>query len=317
MIGAGFSSEEGFIAHAAVVQDDLFRTGQKLSLSADLSALRQQFLLAHEVPDLLGTGLDLRTELYSRRRVYPDFARDRAGGAMTVGHRLDRATRIYARYRLEHVAMDMAGGHADRAALATPAGRLGDGMFASLGAGIAYDTLDAPFLPTRGSRLELFAERADPRLGSDYRMMKVAARLDHATPLGPFTVRLAGRGAYVKSLEAGGVPLSERLQHDGHVDLAGYPLGTFASADLEATGRVELELPLIRSIGLSVAGFADAGVRHNADPAWGPTGTTFARAVGASIIWRSPIGPLRFDWAIPLDRDDRTPVFLFGLGGSI
>lgn len=316
VVGAGFSSDEGFLAHAEVAQDDLFRTGQKLSLSADISALRQEFLVAHDVPDLLGTGLDLRTELYNRRRVYDDFARERVGGAMTLGHRLDRATRIYARYRVEHVAMDMSGGYADGAAFAATRGRLGDGVLASLGAGIAYETLDQPFLPTRGSRLELFAEHADPAFGSDYKLLKVAARLDHATPLGPFTVRLQGRGAYVRSLDAGGVPLSERLQHDGHVDLSGYPLGSFDSADLEATGRVELELPIIRRIGLSVAGFADAGVRYNADPAWGPTGTTFARAVGASIIWRSPIGPMRFDWAIPLDRENRAPVFFFGLGSS-
>lgn len=316
VIGAGFSSDESFIARAEVAQDDLFRTGQKLSLTAEMSALRQEFLITHEVPDLLGTGLDLRSELYNRRRVYDDFARDSAGGAMTLGRRLDRTTRIYARYRVEHVAMDMTAGYGDDAAFAPLGGRLGDGVIAALGAGIAYETLDQPFLPTRGSRLELFAERADPALGSDYKLLRVAARLDHATPLGPFTVRLSGRGQYVRSLEAGGVPLSERLQHHGHADLVGYPLGSFESADLAASGRVELELPIIRSIGLSVAGFADAGVRHNADAAWGPTGTTFSRAVGASIIWRSPIGPLRFDWAIPLDRADRSPVFLFGLGSS-
>ena len=120
----------------------------------------------------------------------------------------------------------------------------------------------------------------------------------------------------MRSLEARSVPLSERLQHDGHVDLAGFPLGSFESADLEANGRVELELPIIRSAGISVAGFADAGLRYNADPAWGPTGTTVARSVGASIIWRSPIGPLRFDWALPLDRADQKPIFLFNMGSS-
>jgi hypothetical protein len=49
-VGAGFSSDEGFIAHAAIAQDDLFHTGQKLALSADISALRQRFLVSHEIP---------------------------------------------------------------------------------------------------------------------------------------------------------------------------------------------------------------------------------------------------------------------------
>jgi outer membrane protein assembly factor BamA len=38
------------------------------------------------------------------------------------------------------------------------------------------------------------------------------------------------------------------------------------------------------------------------------------RSVGVSIIWRSPIGPLRFDWALPLDGERRGAQFLFGLG---
>jgi outer membrane protein insertion porin family len=293
ILGAGFTADEGFIAHAVVAQDDLFGTGQRLSLGPDVSALGHELRVAHEVPDLLGAGLALRSELFDRRRTYGDVVREGTGGAVTLGHQLDRATRIYARYQLEQVA--------------------GTGRLGALGAGIVYDTLDTPSLPTRGNRLELFAERFDPALGSDHRLMKAAARLDHASPLGPFTVRLSGRGAYVRSLEAGGVPLSERLPHDGHSELAGYPLGWFGSADLEATGRVELELPLVRRIGLSVAGFAEGGVRYNADPAWGATGATFARTVGASIIWRSPIGALRFDWAVPLDRGAREPIFLFGL----
>jgi outer membrane protein assembly factor BamA len=40
------------------------------------------------------------------------------------------------------------------------------------------------------------------------------------------------------------------------------------------------------------------------------------RAVGAGIIWRSPIGPLRFDWAFPLDGKDRDRVFVFNVGAG-
>jgi outer membrane protein insertion porin family len=320
VVGAGFSEDEHFIAHAEVAQDDLFGTGHKLSLAADLSQLRQEFRIAHEAPDLLGTGFDLRTELYSRRRIYDDYSRESVGGAITLGRQLDRATRIYARYRVEHVDIDTAGGvNGEAGAWATRvplAGRVGNGMYASLGAGIEYSTLDQPFLPTRGTRLELFAEHADPMFGADVKMLKVAARFDHAAPLGPFIARISGRGGYVRSLEYAGVPLAERLPYEGHADLLGYPMGTFGSADLEASGRVELELPIIRRLGISVAGFAEAGLRHNADPQWGPTGMTFARTAGAGLIWRSPIGPLRFDWALPLDGTEREPIFLFTMGAG-
>jgi outer membrane protein insertion porin family len=328
VLGAGFSPDEGFLAHAAVVQDDLFGTGQRLALSADLSAVHQSFHLVHEVPDLLSSGLDLRSELFSTRRQFPGFVREGQGGALTVGHRLDRTTRVFLRYRIEEVGLELDRPSATSVARNVRGADLGGGTIASLGAGVTYDTLDAPYLPSLGTRVALFGERADRRLGSDHDLMKISASLDHARPLGPFTLRVQGRGAYVRALGPGGVPLSERLQHAGHADVRGYPVdaigllalpgsdGLAAGADLAATGRLELELPVIRSAGLSIAAFADVGARYNADPSWGATGATLHRSVGASIIWRSPIGPLRFDWAVPLDREDHHPVFLFGLGAS-
>jgi outer membrane protein insertion porin family len=322
-VGAGVSPDDGFTAHAAVVQDDLFRTGQRLGLWAELSAIRQRFVLAHEAPDLLGSGLDLRSELFSNRRTYPGFTREGTGGAVTLGKRLSRATRLYARYRLEHVAMDPAAASStDPAAAArmeTPAPSLGEGILATLGAGLEYDTLDAPALPRRGSRLELFAERADRRLGSDHELLRAGGRVLHARPLGPFTLRLHGHATAVRSRDPMGVPLAFRLQHEGHAAVRGYALeqGNLLGDNVEAVGKVELELPIVPRWGLSLAGFADAGLRYNTDAAWGARNALLQRSAGVSLIWRSPLGPLRFDWAFPLDGERRDRQFLFSLGGAL
>jgi outer membrane protein insertion porin family len=332
-IGLGFSPDDDLIAHAAVVQSDLFGTGQRLALSADISALRHRFALVYEVPDLLDTGFDVRTELVTDRRAYPGFARQGTGGAVTVSRQLDRATRAYLSYRLEDVTMELED-RDDRAlapGLDARGADLGGGLLASLRAGIGYDTLDDRFAPRRGSRVEAYAEVSDPRLGSDRQLTRFGAALDHARSLGPLTLRLHGRGGYVHSRDSAGVPLSERLQHDGHADLRGYPMGAIdmvpigghrlsAGSDLELTGRVELEAPLWQRAGLYVAVFGDAGLRSNADPAYGETGTSVYPSAGLSLIWRSPIGPLRFDWAVPLDRDPNrdawSPQFLFSFGQS-
>jgi outer membrane protein assembly factor BamA len=84
--------------------------------------------------------------------------------------------------------------------------------------------------------------------------------------------------------------------------------------DLEANGRVELELPVWRRAGISMAAFADAGVLYNANPTYGPVGAMVHQAVGLSILWHSPIGTLRFDWAVPLDRRDGDDPVVFGFG---
>ena len=323
-LGLGHTPDDGFVARAAVAHDDLLHTGQRLALSADVSALRQRFRLVHEAPALLGSGLDLQSELFASRRAYPAFTRDATGGAVTLGKRLSRRTRVYARYRLEHVALDLASPAASRALGAEPGASSsmaavpsqGAGLWASLGAGVAYSTLDEPLLPRRGSRLELFVGRIGRRLGSADDLVRAGGVIEHARPLGPFTLRLHGHATAVRSRDPMGVPLAFRLQHEGHAAVRGYALETGARAghNLEAVGKVELELPLVPKWGLSLAGFADAGLRYNTDAAWGPRGALLQRSAGVSLIWRSPIGLLRFDWAFPLDGDRRDAQFLFGFG---
>lgn len=314
-IGAGYNSDEGFLARADIAQPRLFGTGHGLSMSALISALRQDFVIAYNTPTF-GDGWDLRAELYTRRRVRDAFARDSVGGTLTLGKQLDRNTRAYLRYRAEHVTITPEGQFNTSDIARRLTGSLGDGFVSALGAGIAWDTRDVPMLATRGSRLELYAEAANRDLGSDYQFLKVSAAGDHARPLGPFTLRLAGRATYITSRDPGGVPLSERLFHDGHADIRGYRLGSFddRGANFEALGRVELELPVWKRAGLSIAGFFDAGMRTNEDAAWGPIGSTLHRSVGMSVIWRSPIGPLRLDVAFPLDGADRDRKVIFGIG---
>lgn len=311
-IGAGFSSEENFIATAQVRQDDLFHTGTKLSLAALISSRRQDARVRYEVPDLFDSGLDVSAELATTRHQFTGWGRATVGGALTVGQAIDGSTRAYLRYRGERIATLYDDPRRPRPE---------DVTLSALGAGVEYDTRDAGFLPTRGTRLALEVEEADRRLGSSVELVRGQVELEHARPLGPLTLRLLGRAAYVRGRDGDVVPLAARFQHEPG-ELPGYPFGTVGvgmdgvsgGSDGTALGRIELEAPVIRRLGISVAGFAVAAADHNADPMYGATGVTMRRAVGASVIWRSPIGPLRFDWAIPLDGPDREPQFSFGMG---
>src|SRR5690606_8696956 len=81
--------------------------------------------------------------------------------------------------------------------------------------------------------------------------------------------------------------------------------------------NLELESPIVRSAGISLVVFFDAGNAFG-DP-WGQGGINplkLRTAAGAGIRWRSPIGPLRFEWGFPLKRreDERSNVFDFSIG---
>jgi translocation and assembly module TamA len=61
------------------------------------------------------------------------------------------------------------------------------------------------------------------------------------------------------------------------------------------TTRAELEVPLISKWGISAVGFVDMG------GIYAPGRGTSGLSAGLGLVWRSPIGPLRLDWAVPVD----------------
>ncbi|NOY27877.1 MAG: outer membrane protein assembly factor BamA [Oligoflexia bacterium] len=79
----------------------------------------------------------------------------------------------------------------------------------------------------------------------------------------------------------------------------------------------ELEMPVVRQAGISTVIFFDAGNTFG-DP-WGgghinPLG--LRTAYGFGIRWFSPMGPLRFEWGVPINprADERRSVFDFSMG---
>jgi translocation and assembly module TamA len=124
------------------------------------------------------------------------------------------------------------------------------------------------------------------------------------------TLRLGGGIEAVRG--ASGVPVVERLLFEGFNEVRGYTVGSVGpdyGGNVKATGRAELEFPISRRLGLSVAAFYDAGYLGGVVGA----ASGVAHSVGAGLIWRSPIGPIRLDLARPLN-GERDVMFLLSIG---
>jgi outer membrane protein insertion porin family len=102
--------------------------------------------------------------------------------------------------------------------------------------------------------------------------------------------------------------------------------------------NLELEYPILPQAGLKAVIFADAGNAYHDDENFFYIGTPFARrapgwligsnamiqvplglfySVGFGIRWQSPIGPLRFEWGIPITKHDpldQPIIFEFTIG---
>lgn len=310
MLGAGFSTDEGFIASAAIAQDNLFNTGTHLSLRARLSARRQLFVLRFADPDVLGTRLGLGFDLYNDARERPGFERRAAGTGLTLSLPIAGKLRGFVGYRIEEVEVAQLG---PIARSVQPLPPLTGGLISALRTGLVYDTLDRRDAPLRGTNIGASIEVADRRLGSDLQFTRTDAWAQHHQPLGPLTLHVAGSLSTITG--PGGTPRSERLFLDSAHEIRGYSplafgpvdsLGTPVGGDAKLLGSIELEVPLVRRIGLSAVGFADAGGLFDRNGS-GQVGSS----LGFGLLWRSPIGVLRFNWAFT---DGGKPAFVFGIG---
>lgn len=85
---------------------------------------------------------------------------------------------------------------------------------------------------------------------------------------------------------------------------------------VNATAEVQFPLPYLDTFGLRGSVFADAGTLFNSDVAKGTfhNDRTIRSSVGAGVIWNSPFGLIRMDYAHALTKEnyDETQVFRFG-----
>lgn len=85
-----------------------------------------------------------------------------------------------------------------------------------------------------------------------------------------------------------------------------------------ASAEAQFPLPLLpQSFGLKGAVFADAATLYgNTLSGASGTGMDWRASVGASVIWASPFGPLRVDYAVPVMKEDGDEVQNFNFGIS-
>jgi outer membrane protein insertion porin family len=235
------------------------------------------------------------------------------------------------------------------------------GLTSSVRASITWDSLDDRFLPHRGWHDEAFVEWADRYTGSENEFVRWGGSVRNYHPLwGPFVLHTRAEVGFVTSRDPLGVPIAERYLMGGIDDVRGYAprslgpeLSTGASPDgvqdaiplggnMQLLFSSELQFPLFKKIGLSGVLFFDMGNAYNLEPRYctgsSSSATAFdpcfhgvssivdgmRRSVGFGFRWQSPIGPLRFEWGIPLDRTTRPDgskedsiVFGFSLGSSL
>lgn len=369
-IGAGFSSAENFIATAQIAQDNFLGRGQSVSLSAQLSSLRQLFQLRFTEPYFLDTQWTFSLNAFNTETQLRSFLRSASGGDLTLGHPITDYVRVFLTYNLEFVKSAGSNGVSTQPAFAALNSQ---GRISGLRGSITYDTRDNRLFPTRGMFHSFSAEASARWLGaSESRtFQKIRAFSRFYRPLFWEVIAKASiRVGYLNPTSPGGLSPSEKFILGGINSLRGYlpfSIGPQRRAlrnnrgtalldpysdsfvfseggNKEFLANFELEFPIFKAVGIRGVLFLDAGnvfaedenffylgdtVRddqnlfpsHNNSSAFnngGLPGGLFW-SVGFGFRWFSPIGPLRFEWGIPLTRrpdDSKGPLFEFSIGNS-
>ncbi|MGX2030983.1 autotransporter assembly complex protein TamA [Methylocaldum gracile] len=160
--------------------------------------------------------------------------------------------------------------------------------------------------PERGARIDLIGNGASKDLLSDVSFFKLRLNAKGIYSLGERN-RLIARAqlGYIATDEFSELPLTQRFYAGGDKSVRGYRLNEISARNEDGdriggryltVGSLEYERTLFGP--WSVAAFYDVGraVNDFDDP--------FSHGVGLGARWRSPIGPVRLDFAVPLSRSE-------------
>ena len=209
-----------------------------------------------------------------------------------------------------------------------------------VGYSLAYNTLDNNKSPTSGLYAEIKQDFAG--VGGDVNFIRTSVEARNYYEVFPDVVGVVKlQGGHLAGWGGKDLRMLDNFQMGPNL-VRGFAPSGIGPRDMtpgstnDALGgtmywgaSVEAQTPLYflpKEIGIKVAAFADAGSLWNykSETSWAVTGETLQVAdtptirssVGMGLIWDSPLGPLRFDFAYALTKEsyDRTQFFRFSGG---
>ncbi|WP_196258286.1 outer membrane protein assembly factor BamA [Pelagibacterium limicola] len=337
-IGGGYSTTDGIFGEISLTERNFLGRGQYLRLAVGRSETGETYDFSFTEPRFMGlrisAGVDAYRRVVSEETLY-------SYGIETTGARLRFGLPIVENVTLTtHIGYeqkyftDVRTNPADpvvenRGQPAPP--YITDGMTLDklmVGYTLAYNTVDNQRRPTEGMVLSFSQEYA----GLSHNFLKSEVRARAYYPLWEemgVVGSIRGQAGAITDLDGAGIHPSEAFMLGPNLvrgfagagmgaRLSGAgrdPVGVLAYAGLSA--EIDFPIPMLpESWGIRGAVWGDVAWLDSALPnvAGAPVDAVsnpIKSSVGASLIWDSPMGPLRGDFAHVIDKDthDRTQVF--------
>ncbi|HVY18469.1 MAG TPA: outer membrane protein assembly factor BamA [Bauldia sp.] len=341
-VSVGVSTTDGLIGEVALEESNFLGRGQAVRVSVGGSAGSRTYSLSFTDPYFLGTRVSAGFDLYRNEQKADDnrpYATTSTGGGLRVGLPLTDDLGLQLNYK---IANDTISG----AAACDPAGTgtvaecffpNGTRLTSSAGYALTYSTIDNRMDPKEGVFLKVAQDFAG--IGGDAKYIRTTADARLYSPLLPdsdIIGMLKVTGGNIMGLGAP-VATADNFFKGGETIRGFAPLGygpRETSTGLAIGGKnfvagtaeVNFPIPFMPpDFGLRGAVFADAGMLFGHDTPAGCTGpcnivddNAIRTSVGGSLLWASPFGQIRADFASALTKQsyDRTQFFRIGAGSS-
>ena len=345
--GAGYSTSEGVIGDVSITERNLLGNGQFLRLKVGGSLERFQIDLSFTEPRFLDRNIAAGFDLFHKdvnALATSSYKSRKTGGSLRMGFPLSENVWLNTNYTLSYDNIyEIDTTTASRAVVQAQ----GAALTSAVGTALIYDTRNHPKNPTRGIYLQAGVDVAG--VGGDVQYIRGQAEGRAYYPITE-KITFVGRaiGGQIEGLGGQDVRLLD-LYYKGGETIRGFDRSGIGPRDLvtgdalggktfwATTAEVRFPLPFIPDeLGMSGAVFADAGSVFNASDlakssinnqcVLAPAArnrlngiclqdsTIVRSSIGAGILWNSPLGPLRLDYAYALTKDDfdKTQVIRFG-----
>ena len=340
-LGAGYSTSEGVILSAGFAQNNVFGTGNSVAVDVNTSKSQRTYALSVVEPYVTPEGISRSWEVYDRRvdleeLDVADVKYETLGGSLAWGIPFTEEDCVFLGGKVEMTKVD-ANQHSPKRYQDYVARYGKDPMSVAATVGWSRDSRDNSLAPTRGVYQRLNGELGLP--GMDIEYYKMTYQYQRFIPLSKtWTLAFNGEVGYGDVYGSSDMfPFFKNFYVGGIGSVRGYESGTLGPKDRNpdgdmdnlggdrmVNGSIEVLAPLPGGDRtLRIFGFLDTGY------AWGYEGDGkggYSRqrmslgdlryTTGIGVAWISPLGPLKFSIAFPLNEKegDDTQRFQFQIG---
>ncbi|MBI2309165.1 MAG: outer membrane protein assembly factor BamA [Rhodocyclales bacterium] len=347
-LGAGFSSSEKLILSGGISQANLFGSGKFASLQLNTGKINRTMAFSYTNPYFTVDGISQGFDVY-HRRVDPtksslsvgNYRSASTGGGIRWGFPIGEKESISVGVGIDHTALTVDTTSPFRYQQFVD--KYGDSNISvPLTAGWASDGRDSILYPNKGILQRVNFEVAAPP--GDLKYYRMTYTFQRYVPLSKdFTLFLSGEAGYGNGFGGqDGLPFYKNFFGGGMGTVRGYETASLGPLDTvcdnyvtktncrlsedriggnrKVNGTAEVLFPMP---GLGFDKSLRLGVFVDAGQVWGKSGDNQNRdtgpirfSTGLSALWNSPMGPLKFSVAAPINKQegDKVQSFQFQMG---